>query len=601
MTNRFFQEDIISEIRQRASILEVVSDYVNLKKAGKNYKGLCPFHSEKTPSFMVNEEKQIFHCFGCGEGGDVFSFMMKIGQLTFPQAVEALAKRYGVKLIRRDVSKTQKEELARREILFQINHLASEYYHHLLTQKKEGEKGRKYLAQRGISQEIVQHYRLGYASERWGGLVEFLLEKKMPLERAWQLGLIFPKKKRDDSNQKEGWYDAFRNRIIFPIFDLHERVVGFGGRLIGEGLPKYINSSESEIYHKGEILYGLPEAKRYISEKDCVIIVEGYFDLLTLHQFGLKNSVATLGTALTQNHLYLLKRYTKNIILLFDPDQAGTQAALRTLPLFLEEGLVPKVVILPQGEDPDTFIRKGNVSTFEKMVVEASPLIDFSLNRLFKVYDFKSIDGKVKIAEEGMKLIQKIPEKIRRDFYVKILAERLEVSESTLHEIISSLSKDRTGPSTPVSQLPSLEQFPKAEEMLIRLLIHHPELIPMVSKEGVLHEFENPILKRLGLTLEDLYKEKERLDLPEVLEGLEKDLSERLRKYVFEETGIERNHLEKVLKDCIQKIHQRKLKREGKELLKRIQEMEKKREAEGLEALLSRRQEMARRVKSLQK
>lgn len=601
MANRFFQEGIVSEIRQRASILEVVSDYVNLKRAGKNYKGLCPFHSEKTPSFMVNEEKQIFHCFGCGEGGDVFTFLMKIGQLTFPQAVEALARRYGVRLARREVSKTQKEEWARREILFRINHMACEYYHHLLTQRKEGEKGRKYLAQRGISEEIIQHYRLGYASERWQGLVEYLLEQKAPLERAWQLGLVFPKKKREDSNQKEGWYDAFRNRIIFPIFDLQQRVVGFGGRLIGEGLPKYINSSESEIYHKGEILYGLPEAKRYISEKDCVIIVEGYFDLLTLHQFGLKNSVATLGTALTQNHLHLLKRYTKHIILLFDPDQAGTQAALRTLPLFLEEGLVPKVISLPQGEDPDTFIRKGNMSTFEKMVVEAPPLMDFSLNRLFRAYDSKSIDGKVKIAEEGMKLIQKIPEKIRRDFYVKILAERLEVNESTLHEIISSLPKDRTGTSVPVSQLPSLEQFPKAEEVLIRLLIHHPELIPVVSKEGILQEFENPLLKRLGLAIEDLYKEKERLDIPELLEGLEKDLSERLRKYVFEETGIERNHLEKVLKDCVQKIHQRKLKREGKELLQRIQEMEKQREAEGLEALLFRRQEMAKRIKNLQK
>lgn len=601
MANRFLQENIISEIRQRASILEVVSDYVNLKKAGKNYRGLCPFHSEKTPSFMVNEEKQIFHCFGCGEGGDVFTFLMKIGQLTFPQALESLARRYGVKLARREISKTQKEEMARREILFQINQMASEYYHHLLTQKKEGEKGRKYLAQRGISEEIVQHYRLGYASERWEGLVEYLLEKKMPLERAWQLGLIFPKKKLDDANPKKGWYDAFRNRIVFPIFDLHGRVVGFGGRLIGEGLPKYINSSESEIYHKGEILYGLPEAKRYISEKDCVIIVEGYFDLLTLHQFGLKNSVATLGTALTQNHIYLLKRYTKNIILLFDPDQAGIQAALRTLPLFLEEGLVPKVVGLPQGEDPDTFMRKGNVNTFEKMVVEASPLIDFFLNRLFRLYDSTSVDGKVKIAEEGMKLIQKIPEKIRRDFYLKILAEKLEVRESTLHEIISPLSKDRTAPSTPISQLPSLEQVPRAEEMLLRLLIHHPELIPMVSKEGILYEFENPLLKRLGLALEDIYKEKGRVDLPEVLERMEKDLSERLRKYVFEEIGIERNHLEKVLKDCIQKIHQRKLKREGKELLKRIQEMEKKREAEGLEALLFRRQEMAKREKSLQK
>ncbi len=601
MAERFFQENKISEIRQRASILEVVSDYVSLKRAGKNYRGLCPFHSEKTPSFMVNEEKQIFHCFGCGEGGDVFTFLMKIGQLTFRQAVEELAKRYGVKLPRWEASEAQKKEMERRESLFHINQLASEYYHHLLTQKKEGEKGRRYLAQRGISEEIIQNYRLGYATERWDALVEYFLEKKVPLERAWQLGLILPKKKGNGSNKKEGWYDVFRNRIIFPIFDLHERVVGFGGRLLGEGLPKYMNSSESEIYHKGEILYGLPVAKRYILERDCVIIVEGYFDLLTLHQFGLKNSVATLGTALTQNQIYLLKRWTKNIILLFDPDQAGTKAALRTLPLFLEEGLGPKVLTLPRGEDPDTFIRKGNLESFEKMVKEALPLIDFYFDDLLKTYDPNSVDGKVKIAEEGMKLIQKIPEKIRRDFYLKTLAERLDVKESTLHEVISSLPKNRAKAPPSISPLPSPEPFPKAEEMLIRLLIHHPELIPKGSKEGILHEFEHPLLKRLGLALEDLYQKKGWLNLSEALGTMEKDLSERLRKYAFEETGIEANRLEKIFNDCIQKIRQKKIKREGKELLKRIQEMEKKRGGEGLEALLSRHQEMAKREKGLQK
>jgi len=601
LAERFFQEDKISEIRQRASILEVVSEYVSLKRAGKNYRGLCPFHSEKTPSFMVNEEKQIFHCFGCGEGGDVFTFLMKIGQLTFRQAAEELAKRYGVKLPRWEPSEAQKKEMERREILFHINQLASEYYHHLLTQKKEGEKGRRYLAQRGISEEIIRNYRLGYATDRWDALVEYFLEKRVPLERAWQLGLILPTKKGNGSNKKEGWYDVFRNRIIFPIFDLQQRVVGFGGRLLGEGLPKYMNSSESEIYHKGEILYGLPVAKRYILERDCVIIVEGYFDLLTLHQFGLKNSVATLGTALTQNQIYLLKRWTKNIILLFDPDQAGTKAALRTLPLFLEEGLGPKVLSLPRGEDPDTFIRKGNLEIFEKMVAEALPLIDFYIHDLLKTYDPNSVDGKVKIAEEGMKLIQKIPEKIRRDFYVKTLAERLDVKESTLHEIISSLPKDRTKPPPSISPLPSPEPFPKAEEMLIRLLIHHPELIPKGSKEGILHEFENPLLKRLGLALEDLYQKKGWLNLSEALGTMEKDLSERLRKYAFEETGIEANRLEKIFNDCIQKIRQKKLKREGKELLKRIQEMEKRRGGEGLEALLSRHQEMAKREKGLQK
>ncbi|MGQ9508901.1 MAG: DNA primase [Thermodesulfobacteriota bacterium] len=599
MVNGFFPEDKISEIRERASILEVVSDYVNLKKAGKNYRGLCPFHSEKTPSFMVNEEKQIFHCFGCGEGGDVFTFLMKIGPFTFPQAVEELAKRYGVNLTRREVSKAHKEDLEKRELLFQINKIASEYYHQILTQKKEGEKGRKYLAQRGITPEIIENYRIGYAIEGWNGLVNYLWQKKISLEQACQLGLILARKKVEGTLNKEAWYDVFRNRIIFPIFDLHERVVGFGGRLIGEGEPKYINSSESKIYHKGEILYGLHVAKRYISEKDCVIIVEGYFDLLTLHKFGLKNSVATLGTALTPKHIHLLKRYTKNVILLFDPDQAGVQAALRTLPLFLEEGLGPKVISLPKGEDPDTFIRKGNVGTFEKMLAQALPLMDFYLEGLFKTYDFKSIDGKVKIVEEGMKVIRKIPEKIRRDFYIKALSEKLDLKESTLYEILSSLPKDRNKTSTPLP-LPSwTEPFPKVEEMVIRLMVHHPELIPRVAKEGIFQEFENPLLKRLGLTLAELFQKKESLDIAEVLSSVEKEISFRLRQFVFEEIGIQREHLEKTLRDCIHRIQQRKLKREGRELRKRIEEMEKKREGKELDILLTRRQEMAKREKGL--
>ncbi|MGZ3515437.1 MAG: DNA primase, partial [Thermodesulfobacteriota bacterium] len=238
MATGLLSEEKVSEIRDRSSILEVVSDYVTLKKTGRNHRGLCPFHSEKTPSFMVNEEKQIFHCFGCGEGGDVFTFLMKAGHFSFPQAVEELAKRYGVKLPARELSASQKKEMAKREILFEINRIASEYFRDVLTRRREGEEGRRYLSQRGISQEVVAEHGLGYSTDRWDGLVEHLREKKASLDLARELGLIFPKK-------REGWYDAFRNRVLFPIFDLHQRIVGYGGRMIKEGEPKYLNSPES--------------------------------------------------------------------------------------------------------------------------------------------------------------------------------------------------------------------------------------------------------------------------------------------------------------------------------------------------------------------
>jgi DNA primase len=592
LANGFFPEEKVSEIRDRASILEVVSDYINLKKAGKHYKGLCPFHSEKTPSFMVNEEKQIFHCFGCGAGGDVFTFLMKVGNFSFPQAVEELAKRYGVRLPSRELSPAKKKEMAKREILFQINQMASEYFHDLLYRQREGDEGRRYLSQRGLSEKIIKEHRLGYSLERWDGLVQHLQEKKVSLELAWELGLIFPKK-------RGGWYDAFRGRILFPIFDLHQRVVGFGGRLIREGEPKYLNSPESSIYHKGEILYGLQVAKGYIPEKDCVIIAEGYFDLLTLHQFGLKHNVATLGTALTAQHVRILKRYTKNLITVFDADEAGIQASLRALPLFLEEEVAGKTVLLPEGEDPDEFLRKGNLEDFEERVIHAVPLIDFFFEWLMKTHDIKSIDGKVKVAEEGMALIDKIPNKIRKNFYTKALAEKLDLPESLLMERLRSSPKDRIKAEEDLKKRPIERSFPKSEEMVVRLMIHHPEMIPAITKEGILREFESPVLQKMAEGLEGLYQKRGRLDLTEALGCFEEDLKERLSEFAFQESDLKAGDREKILKDCIQKIRKKKLKKDEGEILKRIKEAEKQKGEKGLDDLLMERQELTKRGRAL--
>jgi DNA primase len=597
----FLSEEKVSEIRDRSSILEVVSDYVTLKKAGKNHRGLCPFHSEKTPSFMVNEEKQIFHCFGCGEGGDAFTFLMKVGHFSFPQAVEELAKRYGVKLPSRELSTTQKKEMARREALFQINQIASEYFHDLLTKRREGEEGRRYLSQRGISQEVIAEHRLGYSTDRWDGLVRYLQEKKVSLEMAWELGLIFPKKKVGDSTLREGWYDAFRGRILFPIFDLHQRIVGFGGRVIREGQPKYLNSPESSIYHKGEILYGLHVAKRYATEKDCVIIVEGYFDLLTLHQYGLKHSVATLGTALTTQHIRTLKRYTKNLITLFDADQAGIQATLRSLPLFLEEEVVGKTIALPKGEDPDGFLRKGNLEDFGKRMEQALPLIDFFFERLMKTTDLKSVDGKVKVAKEGVALLAKIPDKIRRDFYVKAVAERLDIQESFLYEMLRSSPKEPSKAGEDLRKSSMDKTFPKSEEMVVRLMVQHPEFISTLSKEEIFKEFENPILQKMAEALEDLYQRKGRLDLPEALANFEEDIKGRLCEFAFQESGLEGGDRGKILQDCVQKIREKRLKKEKGELLKKIKEAEKQPEGKRLVPLLKEHQELAKKERGLQK
>ncbi len=605
----FLSEEKVSEIRDRSNILEVVSDYVTLKKTGKNYKGLCPFHAEKTPSFMVNEEKQIFHCFGCGEGGDAFTFLMKVGHFSFPEAVEELAKRYGVKLPSRELSPSQTKEMAQRETLFQINQIASDYFHDLLTQRREGEEGRKYISQRGINREIIAEHRLGYSTDRWNGLVQHFQEKKVSPELAWKLGLIFPRSKVGDSALQEGrrldsssWYDAFRGRVLFPIFDLHQRIVGFGGRVIREGQPKYLNSPESSIYHKGEVLYGLPVAKRYAAERDCVIIAEGYFDLLTLHQCGLKHSVATLGTALTPHHIRTLKRYTRNLMTAFDADPAGVQATLRSLPLFLEEEVMGKTIVLPKGEDPDGFLRKGNLEEFGKRVERAIPLIDFFFEQLMKAHDVKSVDGKVKIAKEGVALLGKIPDKIRRNFYTKALAERLDVKESFLHEILGSPPKESSKARGDVGKSSAERSFPKSEEMVVHLMAQHPEIIPTISKEDVLKEFENPILQKIAETLEDLYQRGGRFNLSQALAHFDEDLKGRLSEFAFREDGLEEGDRGKILQDCIQRIREERIKRERGELQKRIKEVDQRLEDKKLDPLLRQKLELARqREKGLQK
>ncbi len=541
---------------------------------------------------MVNEEKQIFHCFGCGEGGDVFTFLMKMAHLSFPQAVEEVAKRYGVRIFPRELSRARKEEISRRELLLQINQIASDYFHEILLTRKEAEEARQYLSRRGIGRQVIEEHRLGYSLGLWNSLVQHLQAKKVSLEMAQELGLILPKR-------REGWYDTFRGRIIFPIFDLQHRPVGFGGRLIQEGEPKYLNSAESSLYHKGETLYGLQVAKRHIAEKDCVLIVEGYFDLLTLHQNGMKNSVATLGTALTVQHIRILKRYTENLVTIFDGDSAGIQANLRALPLFLEEAVWPKTVLLPKGEDPDGYLRKGNREAFETKVSQAIPLFDFFFEHLGKTYDLGSMKGKVKIVEEGIALVRRIPEGIRRSFYLKALAEKVGLQETVLHEILRSPAKPLARPEKG-EQKPSGERtFPKAEEMIVSLMIQHPEWIPQIAREGVVGEFESTLLRRIAESLQDLYHRKGRLDLTEALDLLEENFQGLLRTLIFQENGLEKVSHEKILNDCIRRVHEGKLKRDRVELLKRIKEAERQEGGPELESLLRAQQELMKRQSRL--
>jgi DNA primase len=591
LTGVLFSEGKVSEVRDRASILEVVSDYVSLKKTGRNHKGLCPFHSEKSPSFMVNEEKQIFHCFGCGEGGDVFTFLIKAAHYTFPQALEELARRYGVALPSRELTPGQKREMDRRESLFELNQKAADYFHDLLTRRREGEVARQYLSKRGLSDDIIREYRLGYALESWDGLVHHLRQQRLSLEGAAELGLVAARK-------TQGWYDAFRGRILFPILDLHQRVVGFGGRLIGPGEPKYLNSPETPLFHKGEVLYGIDVARRFISERDRVILVEGYFDLLALHHHGFRNSVATCGTALTASHLRILKRYTRNFVTVFDGDPAGLQASLRALPLFLEEEAWGKIFLLPSGEDPDTFLLKGEAGAFDKGVASAIPLMDFFFDRLGRAHNLRSVEGKVRAAREAMEMIRRVREPIERDAYLRALAERLDVKESSLFEM--ARPAPGTAASGPEGPRPSdSARGPASEEMVIRVMILRPEWIPFVSAQGILDAFENPVLKHMGFALDALYREKGKIDLSEAQESLGETFRPKLRELAFLEKGLEGGETEKILKDCLRKIRDKRKSEEKRSLLKKIREAEQGNGPDQLEDLLARRQALEKQEKNL--
>ena len=331
------------EIKSTADIVELIGQYVQLRKAGRNHVGLCPFHAEKEPSFTVSPERHTFHCFGCKKGGDIFSFWMEYHGSTFPEALRDLAERYNVTISEGFSQAAEKEKAAKRENLYKINEKAAAYFQEALKDSAKGQAARDYFKKRSIPREIVSEFRLGYAPDEWEGLVKDLKDNNADLDGAVEAGVIIPGKKR-------GYYDRFRGRIIFPIFDLRrgERVVGFGGRVLDESLPKYLNTPETPIFHKGRSLYGLHSGHKAIREKGRAVVVEGYMDLLALRRHGLGEVVATLGTALTSDHIRKIKGIAREAVVVFDPDEAGVGAVLKSLPIFLNEGLRARAVELPE-------------------------------------------------------------------------------------------------------------------------------------------------------------------------------------------------------------------------------------------------------------
>lgn len=413
---------VVEQIKGKLDIVAVISEHVSLTRKGKSFWGLCPFHAEKDASFSVNAEKQVYKCFGCGEGGDVFSFVMKVKGLTFAEVLEEFAGRTGVELERDRARAHRHEQVSANKAFFGVGTAALEYFTRTLA-SDEGRNARAYLKDRGLSDATIRDFAIGYAPDGWDGLLSYLKKKNIPAEIAAGCGLVIKK-------ERGGYYDRFRGRVMFPIRDLRGEVVAFGGRIIGPGEPKYINSPESPVFEKRKLLYNLHQAKRIIQEQGAVV-VEGYMDVVSLANAGFMGTVATLGTALSEDHIRLLKRFTSDITLVFDGDAAGRKAMVRALEPFLATDIIPKVVILPQDKDPDDMART-DIKLWNTFVAEARSIWDFMFDESFKGRDPSKFEHQSTILKDLAPMITREKDTTVRDLLVERLAVRLGLSVDTV-------------------------------------------------------------------------------------------------------------------------------------------------------------------------
>lgn len=480
----------VEEIKDRLNIVDIVSPKVSLKKAGRTLKGLCPFHSEKTPSFVVFPDQGNYHCFGCGAGGDVFTFVMKTQNVDFAEALQVLAQRAGVVLAPpRTETETDRQQARLRE----INEASSQFFHHLLLHSQEGSIGRSYLSSRGLGAETMERFQLGYAPDSWDALSRYLAEKGYGVAELAAAGLVI---ERD----RGGYYDRFRRRVIFPIRDERGSVRGFGGRALDDSTPKYLNSPQTALFDKGANLYGIDLARQPIRQRDQAVIVEGYFDVLACHESGASNVVASLGTALTERQLGMLKHLTKNLVLALDPDVAGDEATLRGLEMAQQvyggrpvpqptwQGLIRferkldadlRIVRLPRGKDPDEIIRES-VDNWSSLVAAALPLVDYYFELVESAEDLSSAKGKSAAAARLLPIIRELRDSVQQSHYLQRLAKLTRTSESKLEREMKRLGSHSVVPeetaATEGRAHLTLEQY------CLCLLLGFPALIPNIAE-----------------------------------------------------------------------------------------------------------------------
>ncbi|MDP2913171.1 MAG: DNA primase [Candidatus Omnitrophota bacterium] len=492
-------EKTIEEIQQKSDIIEVISQYILLKKIGRNYKAPCPFHHEKTPSFIVSPDKQIYHCFGCGAGGNVFSFVMKYENLQFPEAVAALAHKAGV-AIPRIAGQGGDPANSSLNQFYKINEAASQFFQTCLANNAAS---RDYLALRGVGDAVIKKFRLGYAPDSWEGLLNFFKTKGVSSALLEKAGLAV-------SNEKGGHYDRFRNRIIFPIMDLKDRILGFGARVLDSSLPKYINSPETPIYSKGKNLYGLNLSKEDIRKTGHALVVEGYLDFLIPYQVGVKNIIATLGTALTTDQVKILKRFANTVVIVYDPDEAGESASLRGLDLFISEDVNVYIAELPSGFDPDGYIRKFGAEDFTRLVKSSKNLFDYKFDKLCRRFDANSTHGKAGIVGEMLPTIARIDNAVSRSELMKKLAEKLSVDEESVRTELKKVKLGRGERPYIIGPVEIKKDYKSAEMIILALLLGGENYISSISRHLSLSEFKNSSIRdAVGIIFNMLRENKE--------------------------------------------------------------------------------------------
>ena len=562
-------EEIIDEIQTKTDIVELISSYIPLKRAGKNFRALCPFHSEKTPSFFVNPQRQIFHCFGCGVGGGVIQFIMEYEKVSFPEAVEMLAKRLGISLPQKRL-----RDSGNRDYLYKVNQLAADYFFENIF-SSSGSRALSYLRQRGMGEDIIKEFKIGYALRDYRDLFNYLRNKGVSISILDKLSLVV--KGKDGS-----YFDLFRDRIIFPISDVRGRIIGFGGRIITDNTsqPKYINTPASPLYTKGKNLFGLSLSKEYILREDFCLVVEGYLDMITPFAAGIKNIVASLGTALTQEQIRLIKRYTKDIILVFDSDKAGQNASLRAIDMMLEEDMVVKVLELPAGYDPDRLVREKK-EDFLKLLGAAKDFFVYKLDILRKAYD-GSIAARAKIASEMIQSILKLQNEVQRQEYIKLLGSSLGVAEEALRIEMGKQQKRKAGQRYVEMNL-SQDKSPFEEEYIIKSMIFYPEIIPLVKDALKDIEWEDRVLGELFAKVRECYHQEKKFSEQQFLEHCSApQLVARFSKLVFNDFKLD----EKVLEEVILKIRRRHNQRLRDYVRQNIKEAEQKGDEERIRELM---------------